>query len=105
EQTKNKSTCYPMRIRYRHLAVSCVRPPPFVGDAAAPFDRADSYPVGESVVAAYCTLAGCWSIVAPCCRDLSGRIGVRRIAVLDEPAAGGAKVIKLKERAGIDRWP
>ena len=49
------------------------------------------------------TPAGRWSIVAPCCRDLSGRIGVRRIAVLDEPAAGGAKIIKLKEHAGIDR--
>jgi len=52
-------------------------------------------------LAAYRTPAGCWSIVAPCCRDLSDRIGVRRIAVLDEPvAAGGAKVIKLQERAG-----
>jgi len=37
------------------------------------------------------------------CRDLSGRTGVHRIAVLDEPGAGGAKVIKLRERAGIDR--
>jgi len=41
--------------------------------------------------------------VAPVCRDLSGRIGVQRIAVLDESAAGGAKVIRLRERAGIDR--
>jgi len=63
-----------------------------------------SYPVDEPVVAAYRTPAGRWSIIAPCCRDLSGRIGVRRIAVLDEPAAGGAKVIKLKEHAEIDRW-
>jgi hypothetical protein len=29
-------------------------------------------------------------------------MGVRRIAVLDEPAVGGVRVIKLKERAGID---
>jgi len=40
---------------------------------------------------------GRWSIVAPCCRDLNGRIGAYRIAVLDEPAAGGSKVIKLEE--------
>jgi len=56
-----------------------------------------SYPVGEPVFAASRTPAGRWSIVAPCCRDLSGRTGVRRIAVLDEPAAGGAKVIRLEE--------
>src|SRR5262245_60828845 len=56
-----------------------------------------------SVFAVWRTLAGRWSIVAPCCRDLSGRIGVRGVAVLDEPAAGGAKIIKLKEHAGIDR--
>jgi len=50
------------------------------------------------VLAAYRTPAGRWSIVASCCRDLSGRIGVRRIAALDEPAAtGGAKVVRLKE--------
>ena len=48
-----------------------------------------SYPVDEPVFAACCTPAGRWSIVASCCRDLSGRIGVRRIAVLDEPASGG----------------
>ena len=59
--------------------------------------------VDEPVFAACRTPAGRWSIVAPCCRDLSGRIGVCRIAVLDEPAAGGAKIIKLKEHAGIDR--
>jgi hypothetical protein len=42
--------------------------------------------------------AGRWSIVAPCRRDdLSGRTGAYRIAVLDEPAAGGSKVIKLEE--------
>ena len=52
---------------------------------------------GEPVFAAYRTLAGRWSIVAPGCCDLSGRTGVRRIAVLDEPAAGGAEVIKLEE--------
>jgi len=54
--------------------------------------------VAEPVFAVSRTPAGRWSIVAPCCRDLSGRIGVRRIAVLDEPAAGGsgAKVIKLQ---------
>jgi hypothetical protein len=53
----------------------------------------------------YSRPGGHWSIVAPVCRDLSGRIGVCRIAVLDEPAAGEAKVIKLKERAGIDGGP
>src|SRR5262249_30309089 len=58
--------------------------------------------VDELVFAAYRTPAGRWSNVAPCCRDLSGRTGVYRIAVLDEPAAGGLKVIKLKEHAGID---
>src|SRR5262249_28605005 len=64
------------------------------------------YPVDEPVFAVWRTLAGRLSTVAPCCRDLSGRIGVRGVAVLDEPAvaaAGGAKVIKLKEHAGIDR--
>jgi hypothetical protein len=67
-----------------------------------------SYAVDEPVFAACRTSAGRWSIVAPCCRDLSGRMGVRRIAVLDEPAAAGGpwlkpaagglwlKVIKLK---------
>ena len=50
------------------------------------------------VFAASRTPAGQWSIVAPCCRDLSGRTGVRRIAALDEPAADGAEVIKLQER-------
>src|SRR5262249_6764604 len=59
--------------------------------------------VDAPVLAACRTLAGRWSVVAPCCRDLSGRIGVCRIAVLDEPAAGGSKVIKLKEHVGIDR--
>jgi hypothetical protein len=57
-----------------------------------------SYPVDEPVFAAYRTPAGRWSIVAPGCRDLSGRTGVRPIVVLDEPAAGGAEVIKLQER-------
>jgi len=61
------------------------------------------YPVDEPVFAVWRTPAGRWSIVAPCCRDSSGRIGVRGVAVLDEPAAGGLKVIKLKEPAGIDR--
>jgi hypothetical protein len=55
-------------------------------------------PVEEPVFAASRTPAGQWWIVAPCCRDLSGRTGVHRIAVLDEPAAGGAEVIKLEER-------
>jgi len=55
------------------------------------------------VFAACRTPAGRGSIVAPCCRDLSGRIGVCRVSVLDEPAAGGSKVIKLKEHAGIAR--
>jgi hypothetical protein len=50
------------------------------------------------VFAASRSPAGYWSILAPCCRDLSGRTGLRRIAVLDEPAAGGAEVIKLEER-------
>src|SRR5262249_57295840 len=59
-------------------------------------------PVGEPVLAVYRTPAGRWAIVAPCCRDLSGRTGVRRIAVLDEPAAGEAEVIEL-ERARRDR--
>ena len=54
--------------------------------------------VDEPVFALSRAPGGCWSILAPCCRDLSGRIGVRRIAVLDEPVAGGSrlKVIKLK---------
>jgi hypothetical protein len=26
-----------------------------------------------------------WSVLAQCCRELSGRVGVRRIAVMDEP--------------------
>jgi len=51
----------------------------------------------ELVFAAYRMPAGRWSIVAPCCRDLSGRTGVRRIAVLDEPAVDGSEVIKLEE--------
>ena len=60
--------------------------------------------VDEPVFAACRTPAGRWSIVALGCRDLSGRMGVYRIAVLGEPvAAGGSKVIKLKEHAGIDR--
>jgi hypothetical protein len=50
------------------------------------------------VLAAYRTSAGRWLIVAPACRDLSGRTGVRRIAALDEPTEGGAEVIKLEER-------
>jgi len=59
----------------------------------------------EPVFAAHRTPAGRWSIIAPCCRDLGGRIGVHRIAALEEPAvaAGGSKVIKLKERARNDR--
>src|SRR5262249_31377414 len=56
-----------------------------------------SYTVDEPLFAAHRTPAGRWSIIASCCRDLSGRIGVCRIAVLDEPAAGGSKVIKLEE--------
>jgi hypothetical protein len=54
-------------------------------------------------VFAACRTAGRWSIIASGCRDLSGRTGVHRIAVLDEPAADGTKVTKLKERAAIDR--
>jgi len=57
------------------------------------------YPADELVFTAYRTPAGRWSIVAPCCRDLSGRTGVRKIAVLDEPTTtGGAEVIRLKAR-------
>jgi hypothetical protein len=56
-----------------------------------------SYPAAEPVFAVSRTPAGRWSVVAPCCRDLSGRTGVRQIAVLDEPAAGEAEVIKLAE--------
>jgi hypothetical protein len=56
-----------------------------------------SYLVAEPVFAASRTPAGRWLIVAPCCRDLSGRTGVRRIAVFDEPVAGRAEVIKLEE--------
>ena len=54
--------------------------------------------VDEPVFAACRTPAGRWSIVAPGCRELSGRTGLCRVAVLDEPAAGGAEVIKLEER-------
>jgi hypothetical protein len=59
------------------------------------------------VFAALRTPAGRWSLVAPCCRDLSGRFGVRRIAVLDEPAAGGSppKIIKLKVIKGDEATP
>jgi hypothetical protein len=53
--------------------------------------------VDAPIYAAYRMPAGRWSLVAPACRDLSGRTGVRRIAVLDEPAVGGLKVIKLEE--------
>ena len=56
-----------------------------------------SYPVAEPVFAASRTSVGRWSIVAPGCRDLSARTGVRRIAVFDEPAAGGAEVIELEQ--------
>jgi len=41
------------------------------------------------VFAACRTTDGRWSIVAPCCRDLSGRVGVHRIAVLDEHGGHG----------------
>jgi hypothetical protein len=58
--------------------------------------------VDVPVFAASRTPAGRWSIVSPCCRDLSGRTGLQRIAVLDEPAAGGAEVIEL-ERARRER--
>jgi len=51
-----------------------------------------SYPVDEPVFALSRAPGGCWSILAPCCRELSGRFGVRRIAVLDEPAAGGSRL-------------
>src|SRR5262249_10033110 len=46
------------------------------------------YPVGDPVFAVHRTPTGRWVIVAPVCRDLSGRTGVRRIAAFDEPAAG-----------------
>jgi len=56
-----------------------------------------SYSVAEPVFAASRTSAGRWSIVAPCCRDLSGRTGVCWIAVLDAPTTGGTEVICLEE--------
>src|SRR5262249_61416474 len=54
--------------------------------------------IGAPVLAAYRTPAGRWAVVAPGCRDLSGRTGVRRIAVLDEPAGGGGGGRKRGER-------
>jgi hypothetical protein len=59
--------------------------------------------VDEPVFATSRTSVGRWSILAPCVRDLSGRIGVHRIAVIDEPAVGGPKVIELQE--WIDQRP
>jgi hypothetical protein len=59
------------------------------------------YPVDEPVFAACCTPAGRWSIVASCCQDWSGRIGVRRIAVLDELASGGPWVKGTRARLRI----
>ena len=81
-------------------ATSCLR-----RSAAAVASSSSGRPL--RVFAACRTPAGRWSIVAPCCRDLSGRMGVRRIAVFDEPAADEPwlkptagdpwlKVIKLK---------
>jgi hypothetical protein len=60
------------------------------------------YVVNEPVLAVSRTPAGRWSIAAPCCRDLSGRTGVRRIAAFNEPTPGRAEVIKL-EAARQDR--
>jgi len=51
----------------------------------------------EPVFAASRTPAGRGSIVAPCCRDLSGRTGVRRVVTFDEPVVGEAEVISLEE--------
>ena len=82
-----------MCIRIGRLSVRCARLPLLTPAA----------PLGDPVLAAYRTPAGRWSIVAPACRDLSGRMGVRRIAVLDEPTPGGAEVIKLRDRVGSDR--
>jgi hypothetical protein len=62
-----------------------------------------SYAVYEPVFAACRTPAGRWLIIAPGCRDLSGRTGVRRIAVLDEPAAGETKVIRSDWSLPSDR--
>jgi hypothetical protein len=70
----------------------------FIGVAIYPVVRR-SYPDDEpGVFAAWRTPAGRWSIVASCCQDLSGRIGVRRIAVLDEPASGGPWVKGTRAR-------
>ena len=68
------------------------------------FDLPATPPVDAPVFTASRNPVGRWSIIAPCCRDLSGRTGLHRIAALEEPAAtGGAKVIELKDRAGIER--
>jgi hypothetical protein len=55
--------------------------------------------VDEPVFAARPTSAGRWSILAPGCRDRSGQTGVRRIAVLDEPAASGEIVSGVTGRS------
>ena len=87
-----------MCIRVRGISVRCARPP-FLTPALGAVPGAVTLPV----FAVSRMPGGRWSIVAPGCRDLSGRTGVRRIAMLEEPAAGGAKVIKLKEWAGVAR--
>jgi hypothetical protein len=35
---------------------------------------------------------GRWSVLAACVRELSGRVGVRRVQVIDEPRNGELKV-------------
>jgi len=110
-----------MSIRVGRLSVRCARRPflsptlvrrrPFRAQSLVACDclRSNigvvwcSPAVDEPVFAAYRTPAGRWSVVAPACRDLSGRTGVHRIAALDEPAASGAEVIRLRERVGADR--
>ena len=48
--------------------------------------------VDEPVFAAWRTPTGCWSILAPCCRELSGRTGVRRICRARRARRGWTRV-------------
>jgi len=90
--------------------VSCVRPPLFIaraGHAAAPsaaqvrggsFGSAD-HPLRVHIGVVICRLCG--PLILSTNRFLRliarGRFGVHRVAVFDEPAAGGLKVINLAE--------
>jgi hypothetical protein len=60
-----------------------------------------SYLIDEPVFALSRAPGGRWLILAPCCRDLSGRTGVRRIAVFDEPVAGGSRPKVIKKVAKV----